>query len=56
MLMPVAMVIGVNEWLLWCPPLAILGGENFDVCVCSLNLWEEDDKGRFSIINENVQL
>lgn len=35
MMMLVAMVIGVNEWLPWSSLLGILGGEYFVVCVQS---------------------
>lgn len=34
MLMPVAMVIGVNDWLPWSLLLGILGRGYFDNCVC----------------------
>lgn len=40
MLMPVAMVIGVNEWLPWSWLLGILARGYFDilrVCVCVLS-------------------
>lgn len=52
MLMPVAMVIGVNEWLPWSLLFGILQRGYFDVClrlsvrVCvrSLKLWLLDDE------------
>lgn len=50
MLMPVAMVIGVNEWLPWSWLLGILGRGYFDVCVrLCLNLWVEDDESLYFI-------
>lgn len=53
MLMPVAMVIGVNEWLPWSSLLGILGRGYFDVCVhvcvCSLKLWVEYDESVYTL-------
>lgn len=54
--MPVAMEIGVNEWLLWSPRLGIWAEEILTyafvaLCVCNL-----DDKSAYSIFNEKVML
>lgn len=48
MLMPVAMVIGVIEWLPWSLLLGIVGRGYFDASVC-LNMWVKDDKSMYTL-------